>query len=76
MAFNVCAIRDPDQLTYDEAMCSPDRYRWMEAAKAKIDALVEQGTWIEIFMSSASKKILHGTWTFRRKPTPAGEIKK
>jgi hypothetical protein len=68
--------KDPDQLTYDEAMRSPDRERWKEAAQAEIDALVKKGTWLEVPMSSAEKKVLPGTWTFRRKRTPAGEIKK
>jgi hypothetical protein len=76
MALKARVIKDPDQLTYDEAMRSPDKERWMEAAQIEISALVKKGTWIEVPMSSAEKKVLPGTWTFRRKRTPAGEIKK
>ena len=70
------ATKDPDTLTYDEAMNSPDKAKWQEAAQVEIKALVNQGTWKEVPTHEATSKILPGTWTFRRKRTPDGEVKK
>ena len=70
------STKDPDTLTFDEAMRSPDRDKWMEAARLEIEELIQQGTWVEVPLSDAKGKILPGTWTFRRKRTPDGEIKK
>ena len=57
-------------------MRSEDRSKWIESAQVEISALVKQGTWIEVPHSDAKTKILPGTWTFRHKRTPDGEIKK
>ena len=70
------AVKDPDTLTYEEAMRSDDRSKWIESAQIEISALVKQGTWVEVPQSEAKTKILPGTWTFRCKRTPDGEIKK
>ena len=70
------AVKDPDTLTYEEAMRSDDRSKWIESAQIEISALVKQGTWVEVPQSEVKTKILPGTWTFRRKRTPDGEIKK
>jgi len=50
--------------------------RWMEAAQKEIASLEEKGTWDEVDQSEAKTKILPGTWVFRRKRTPDGEISK
>ena len=75
-SYKARAVKDPDTLTYDEAMRSEDRSKWIESAQVEISALVKQGTWVEVPQSEAKTKILPGTWTFRRKRTPDGEIKK
>lgn len=68
--------KDPDTLSWDEAMKSPDKEKWLDAAQIELDALVNHGTWIEVPIDEATTKILPGTWVFRRKRSPSGEIKK
>ena len=68
--------KNPDLFSWDEAMRSSDRKKWIEAAQVEVDALVKQDTWKEVPMSEAKTKILPGTWAFRRKRSPDGEIKK
>jgi hypothetical protein len=84
-AFNIeapsvyaAAASDPDTLTYDEAMCDLAHLdQWKAAAAAEIRTLEWMGTWTEVPQSDAGQsKILPGTWAFRRKRTPDGEIKK
>ena len=63
-------------MSFTDAMNSHDKLKWMEAAQKEIVALEGQGTWEEVPMSDAKSKIIPGTWVFRVKRTPAGEIKK
>jgi Reverse transcriptase (RNA-dependent DNA polymerase) len=49
---------------------------WKDAALKEINSLEANGTWVEVSMSEAKTKILPGTWVFRRKRTPDGEISK
>ena len=69
---------DPDTLSYDEAMSDTVQNieKWMEAAAKEIASLEKNGTWIEVDVSDAKTRILPGTWVFRRKRTPDGEIAK
>ncbi|KAL7575690.1 hypothetical protein ACA910_011507 [Epithemia clementina (nom. ined.)] len=67
---------DPDTLTFDQAMSSPDKHEWIKAANLEIAELVAKGTWTEVFQSEAHSKILPGTWVFRCKRRPDGTIKK
>ena len=41
----------------------------------EITSLIKQGTWEIVSKSSATTKILPGTWTLRRKRHPDGRIK-
>jgi len=52
------------------------RAKWMAAAQAEISALESKGTWEEVPASEATSRILPGTWVFRVKRKPDGEIKK
>ena len=71
------AARDPDTLSYDEAIADHEHIAdWKAAATKEIRCLEEKGTWKEVPMSDAKTKILPGTWVFRRKRTPDGTIKK
>mgnify|MGYP000681102589 CR=1 FL=1 len=70
------ARRDPDTLTFEQAMSSPEREQWIQAAEEEIRALTEHGTWAEVPMDQAKKKIVPTIWVFRRKRTPDGTIKK
>jgi len=75
-AYKAKANTDPDTLTWDQAMASPFREEFLEAAQAEIDALVEKDTWYEDLKSSATNKIIPSQWVFRIKRTPDGTIKK
>jgi hypothetical protein len=75
----VCLVahKDPDTLTWSEAMSDVShRDKWVAAARAEIAVLEANNTWKEVTKSSADGKIIPGTWVFRRKRTPDGEIKK
>jgi hypothetical protein len=50
--------------------------KWRAAAEAEIRTLERMGTWIEVPITEATDKILPGTWAYRRKRSPDGEIKK
>ena len=50
--------------------------KWMAAAAKEIQSLEKNGTWIVVPISEAKSKILPGTWVFRRKRTPDGDISK
>lgn len=71
-AFKARKNKDPDTLTFDEAMASPERDRWIAAAEKEISDLTKRGTWKEVPIRSATKKVLPGTWTFRLKRCPDG----
>ena len=75
-AFKARAVKDPDTLSFQEAMASPDKSKWMDAAQKEISGLESKGTWEEVPMSEAKAKIIPGTWVFRVKRSPSGEVKK
>ena len=69
--------KDPDILTFDEAMRpGPELDLWKQAMQTEIDELVQHGTWEEVDKATVTGQILPGTWTFKRKRTPDGQIKK
>lgn len=69
---------NPDLLSFEQAMaCGPEeRDRWVASAVEEIEKLESIDCWEEVPMSEATTKILPGTWAFRRKRTPDGEVKK
>ena len=67
---------DPDTLTYDEAIASPERAEWMQAAAEEIAQLEAKDTFEEVPISTATGRILPGTWAFKRKRRPDGTVKK
>ena len=71
-------VSDPDTLSYEAAMAdSPENIiKWREAARKEIASLEKNGTWIDVEVTNAKTRILPGTWVFRRKRTPDGEISK
>ena len=75
-SYKARAVKDPDTLTYEEAMQSDNHSKWIELAQIEISALVKQGTWVEVPQSKAKIKILPGTWTSYHKRTPDSEIKR
>lgn len=74
--FKVKKTKDPDVLSWTEAMNLPGKEKWLEAALLEIRELEGKHTWTEVSMSDAKSKIIPGTWVFRVKRTPSGEIKK
>ena len=70
------ANKDPDTLSWDQAMASPYREEFLKAAQDEIDALTDKGTWYEDLKSSATNKIIPSQWVFRIKRTPDGTVKK
>ena len=73
---HAASMVDPDTLTYDQAMNDfGHEADWQKAAVKEVLALVEKGTWEEVDIAEATSKILPGTWVFRRKRNPDGELK-
>jgi len=70
------ANTDPDNYTWEEAMASPYKEQFLEAADAEIQALVSKGTWVECSKSQATNKVIPSQWVFRIKRTPDGVVKK
>ena len=76
VAFKAKSKQDPDTLGWNQAMNSPDSEKWVEAAKKEIEELEGKLTWKEVPMSMAKSKIIPGTWVFRVKRNPSGDITK
>ena len=78
LQINKATVSDPDTLGWDEAMAEsePHRSHWLKAAQSEISALEGKHCWQEVPNTEATNKILPGTWVFRRKRTPDGEVKK
>ena len=67
---------DPDLLTYDEAMASPQRNEWIKAAINEITSLEKMNCWEEVPIEAATTQVLPGTWVFKVKRAPDGSFKK
>ena len=68
---------DPDTLSFEQAMADTDNVtKWMEAAAKEVASLEKNGTWVEVDFDEAKTKVLPGTWVFKRKRSPDGEITK
>ena len=74
--FTSRAQKDPDTLTWNQAMYAHDRAEMLQAAEAEIRQLEEHGTWVEVPKSSARGKIIPNQWIFVRKRDPMGNLKK
>lgn len=71
------AKSDPDTFTFDEAMADEEnREEWLKAMGKEIDSLVGKMTWDEVPIGHAKTRILPGTWVFKIKRNPMGEITK
>ena len=76
-AYKAKVNTDPDILTFDQAMQDPqNRDAWRASALAEIRQLESKGTWKEVPLSDGTSRVLPGTWVFRQKGRPDGEIKK
>ena len=70
------AVSDPDIFSFDDILTHSDLPQWKAAAQKEIGALELKGTWIEVPLTDATSKVLPGTWVFKYKRSPTGEIKK
>ena len=71
------AVKDPDILTYDEAMNNVKHLaEWKAAMHKEMSQLEALKCWDEVDISDAKTKIIPGTWVFKIKCSPDGEIKK
>jgi hypothetical protein len=78
-AMTICkaSMKDPDIISYDEAMTDTDnKEEWKMAMAQEIQQLEDHGTWEQVPISNAKTKILPLTWVLRRKRSPDGEIRK
>ena len=66
----------PDIFSYEDAMNGEHRQEWIEAAVKEIASLEKLDCWKEVPESSATSKILPGTWVFKVKRAPDGSFKK
>ena len=67
---------DPDEYTWDKAMASPHREKFLIAAQEEIDQLTDHGTWHKDLKKNAETQILPMTWAFKIKQNSDREITK
>mgnify|MGYP000857262147 FL=1 len=68
---------NPDILTFDQAMASPDKDKWVKSAELEIKELEDHGCWKEVPLSEAQgHKIVPSQWVFRLKRRPDGTVTK
>ena len=68
-------MNDPDMLTYHEAMACGDKNEFVIAMTKEIAELEARKTW-NIVQRPANINVLPGTWAFKRKRYPDGQIRK
>ena len=61
-------------MTWDEAMVSPHKQEFMDAAQREMDELAEKGTWYEDLKSNATTKIVPSKWV-SQVTDPSGSLK-
>ena len=59
--------------TYDEAMMSKDRHKWLAAMKDELQSQGEQGTWILVDKPQKAR-VLQGRWVFKKKLKADGTV--
>ena len=65
-----------DEYTWDQAMASPHREKFLIAAQEEIDQLTEHGTWHKDLKKNATTRILPFTWVFKIKRNSDRKITK
>ena len=63
---------EPDALTPDNAMASPERDLWIAATETEISDHTKSATWEKVPIRSVREKILPGIRTFCVKQCPDG----
>ena len=76
-AYQTTKKKDPDTLTWNEAMNDAAHVDdWRAAALKEIRELEAKDCWDVVSKSSAKGKIIPVTWVFRRKRSPDGQFRK
>jgi hypothetical protein len=76
-AYQATKQKDPDTLTWDQAMSDSNHADdWKAAALKEIRELEAKGCWEEVPKTSAEGKIIPVVWVFRRKRSPDGQFRK
>jgi hypothetical protein len=65
--------KDPDTLSYKEAMEGPEAHLWRQAAQKELNNYETRKTFT-LVRPPANRKILTGKWVFKRKRNENGEI--
>ena len=75
-AFQAAKKKNPDTLSYDEAMRDTARLQeWLDASLKEIRQLEDKNCWEECLISDANgEPVVPCTWVFRVKRNPAGDI--
>jgi hypothetical protein len=78
LLFNKASVHNPDTLTWEQAMSEePENLKkWLEVADKEVVQLEGKETWDEVPLSTATLKVIPGTWVYRRKRSPDGTITK
>ena len=66
---------NPDLFTYDEAMRSEHKEKWIESAIKEISELEQHGGWIEVPIPKGVQ-VVPAQWVFRLKRKPDGSVSK
>ncbi len=76
-AYQATKQKDPDTLTWSEAMADSEHVEdWRAAAMKEIKELEDKACWEVVPKSSAKGKIIPVVWVFRRKRSPDGQFRK
>lgn len=66
-----CITTEPQ--TYEEAIQSPEKEKWIQAMKEEVDSLLSLQTWTMV-PRPKDRKVIKSKWTFKLKYDPDGRI--
>ena len=67
-------LLDQGELTnYEEAMMSPDSYRWLEAMKSEIGSMYENKVWTLVDLPD-DRQAIENKWIFKNKTDTEGNV--
>ena len=69
------ATANADPINYQQAIKSPDSFRWLEAIQTELNNLSSNNTW-EAVEIPTDRKLITSKWVFKKKYLPSGLIDK
>lgn len=72
---NKVAVDNKEPKTYWEAMDRHDADKWLEAARAEMKALIDNGTWERVLLPQ-DRKAVGSKWVFKVKRNAYGDIER